>query len=102
MSARGVRGRERSSNLNNSNEQFKDQWFLRLDTDIMPVQHASRFRMRSILHLDVAERHMASVEKACLQASLRRTFSRICRMAEQESILFESLILAQDERWRRA
>ena len=42
------------------------------------------------------------LQKGCLQASLRRTFLDICRMAEQENILFESLILAQDERWRRA
>ena len=58
--------------------------------------------MQSILHLDEAERHMASAKKACLQASLRRAFLDICRMDEQENILFESLILAQDERWRRA
>ena len=63
---------------------------------------ASRLRMQSILHLDEAGRHMASAKKVCLQASLRRTFLDICRMAEQENILFESLILAQDERWRRA
>ena len=58
--------------------------------------------MQSILHLDEAEHHMASAKKVCLQANLRRTFLDICRMAEQENILFESLILAQDERWRRA
>ena len=35
------------------------------------------------LHLGLAERHMASVVNTCLQASLHRTFTNICRMAEQ-------------------